>query len=95
VPFRQVSTANLPAAVPFPYLPDIDFAVARRRRDNRAFLEGHEKRAFNLQRANLQIERECAYRRMKNLEREDEELRKGEVARLRTEIERLESNDYY
>ena len=89
------SVVNLPTAVPFSHLPDIDFTVARRRRDNRAFLEGHEKRAFNVQRANLQIERECAYRRMQNLEREDDDLRKAEVARLRKEIERLESNDYY
>jgi hypothetical protein len=89
------SVVNLPPAVPFPNLSDIDFTVARRRRDHRAFLEGHEKRAFNVERANLQIEREGAYRRMQNLEREDDELRKAEVARLRREIERLESNDYY
>ena len=83
------------AAVPFPHLPDVDFAVSRRQRENRAFLEDYEKRVFNAERASLQFEREVAYSRMSDLEKKDEEMRKSEVARLRLVIERLERNDYY
>ena len=83
------------AAVPFPPLPAVDFAISRRQRENRAFLEDYEKRAFNAERASLQFEREAAYARMRDLERQDEEMRKSEVARLRVVIERLERNDYY
>jgi hypothetical protein len=85
--------ANDLACATIPSLPNVDLDVVRRRREHRAFMERSGRRIFDVAHEGLQSQKETLWRRLRDVEREDEELRRAEVERLRGEIERLERNE--